>query len=185
MNEIITRICKVCGKKKKVTDFYKKKSNKDGREYYCKKCQADYNSKHEKEHSGAKKISVGKYYLKNKDRICECKKLWRIKNLDFARAYFRKNTREWFRKNPNKNAEYRHNRRAVIAGVGGIVTAKEFNELCEKYGNICLCCKKSVPLVMDHVVPLSVGGKNIIENIQPLCLPCNSSKRSKSTDYRP
>jgi 5-methylcytosine-specific restriction endonuclease McrA len=36
----------------------------------------------------------------------------------------------------------------------------------------------------DHVVPLSRGGTNTIENIQPLCPPCNRWKRDKSIDFR-
>jgi len=49
----------------------------------------------------------------------------------------------------------------------------------------CLCCgKNNVVLSMDHVVPLSVDGKNLISNIQPLCVSCNSSKGVKVIDYR-
>jgi 5-methylcytosine-specific restriction endonuclease McrA len=39
-------------------------------------------------------------------------------------------------------------------------------------------------LTEDHVVPLSLGGSNDIDNIQPLCKSCNSSKRGRHIDYR-
>jgi 5-methylcytosine-specific restriction endonuclease McrA len=35
------------------------------------------------------------------------------------------------------------------------------------------------------VVPVSAGGANTIDNIQPLCGPCNSAKHTQTIDYRP
>ncbi len=66
----------------------------------------------------------------------------------------------------------------------GSHSSSEFDALCERYGNICLCCRRSKLLVKDHVVPLAQGGTNWIENIQPLCRSCNSLKGKASTDYR-
>ncbi|HAT1242480.1 TPA: HNH endonuclease [Corynebacterium striatum] len=34
-------------------------------------------------------------------------------------------------------------------------------------------------MTLDHVVPLSRGGKNTIGNALPACQSCNSSKHSK------
>jgi len=36
--------------------------------------------------------------------------------------------------------------------------------------------KHDVVLVVDHVVPLKWGGRNVIENFQPLCEQCNGEK---------
>jgi 5-methylcytosine-specific restriction endonuclease McrA len=43
----------------------------------------------------------------------------------------------------------------------------------------CYYCKKKRQLTMDHVIPLSKGGKHTASNIVPACLSCNSSKHDK------
>lgn len=76
-------------------------------------------------------------------------------------------------------------RKARLRGSRGTFTRREWEDLCASYGNRCLCCGSEGPLTADHIVPVSKGGKNTIDNIQPLCMPCNSRKQTKSTDYRP
>ena len=63
-------------------------------------------------------------------------------------------------------------------------SGKQFLKLCEKYRNVCLCCRKKRRLTPDHVIPFCKGGTNYLSNIQPLCLSCNTSKRNNTTDYR-
>lgn len=67
----------------------------------------------------------------------------------------------------------------------GSFTKTQWLKLCERANNICLKCGLTAKLTVDHVVPLSKGGNNFIENLQPLCKPCNSSKNKKEIDYRP
>ncbi len=66
----------------------------------------------------------------------------------------------------------------------GEFTAEEWLALCGWFGNVCLACGESKPLCADHVRPLSLGGPNTIENIQPLCRQCNSVKWNRARDYR-
>lgn len=67
----------------------------------------------------------------------------------------------------------------------GKITIEEWNECLRKYGNKCLCCgKDDVKITIDHVIPIHLGGKNCIENVQPLCASCNSRKGIKIIDYR-
>ena len=93
--------------------------------------------------------------------------------------------REWWPNNKVRHAAYQAKRRALKEGAGGNYTPEEFDELCELFGRVCLCCREEKPLTADHVVPLSKRGTNDIDNIQPLCGPCNSRKGTRSTDYRP
>lgn len=41
----------------------------------------------------------------------------------------------------------------------------------------CNYCKSSENLSIYHIIPISKGGKNCLDNIQILCNPCNNKKR--------
>ncbi len=87
---------------------------------------------------------------------------------------------------PKYNAAW-NKRRAKELGNGGSYTGKEWQQLKHYYNDRCLHCDKQEPeikLTADHVLPISKGGSNNIDNIQPLCKHCNSSKLDKYIDYR-
>lgn len=81
---------------------------------------------------------------------------------------------------------YAAQRRARKRGNGGILTLFDWNAILKFYKFTCLCCgDKADLLTKDHIVPLSYGGSHEPSNIQPLCLPCNLKKYTKTIDYRP
>lgn len=67
----------------------------------------------------------------------------------------------------------------------GTLTATEWRSVLDRHGHLCLCCGSDDPATIDHVVPLSRGGSNTIDNVQPLCNGCNMRKATKTIDYRP
>jgi 5-methylcytosine-specific restriction endonuclease McrA len=98
--------------------------------------------------------------------------------------------REWKRAyrraNPEKDAERNHRRLACIRENGGILTAGDWKAIKKAQGGCCLACGKKARLTVDHIIPLSKGGRNEPANVQGLCKSCNSSKGNRhNTDYRP
>lgn len=93
----------------------------------------------------------------------------------------------------SKNKEYmnwcwgkRKRLKKVLSKNDSFHTFEEWSLLKEQYGFICLACNRSEPeikLTEDHIVPLSKGGSDDIENIQPLCQSCNSKKFTKTIKY--
>lgn len=80
---------------------------------------------------------------------------------------------------------YRILRVARLKAAGGSHTKQEWERLLAQYNWTCPCCKKSdVKLTKDHIIPVVSGGSNNIQNIQPLCAPCNSRKNIKTIEYK-
>lgn len=77
-------------------------------------------------------------------------------------------------------------RRLKKKGSGGSFTMEEWEQMKVEYGQKCPCCQRSEPeitLHIDHIKPVSLGGRNEKKNIQPLCKSCNSTKHIKIIRY--
>lgn len=136
-----------------------------------------------------------KYEEAHKEQLAEASRRWVERNRDHLRRYqaerrvkkkahLAEYRKAWVAKNPEYKKVYNNLRRAA----SGSHTAKQWQELKALYGCRCLSCgrpESERPLTIDHVVPLSCGGSNDISNIQPLCKPCNASKKAKTIDFRP
>jgi 5-methylcytosine-specific restriction endonuclease McrA len=68
-------------------------------------------------------------------------------------------------------------RRARLAGAIGYHSTAAWRELLASYHGFCIYCLAPAT-TRDHVVPLSRGGRNDIENLVPACASCNSSKHN-------
>ncbi len=142
----------------------KKRSPEEARERFNAKRRKRYAE--DEEYREKDKASRRQHYADNRDKTLE-------------------RTSQYKKENPEKVAIWKSNRRVRKAKNGGTFTSEEWKELCERYDNMCVCCRKERKLTVDHVVPISLGGNGYIENIQPLCKSCNSRKGNRSSaDYR-
>ncbi len=66
--------------------------------------------------------------------------------------------------------------------LSGLFTLDEWEAVVTVFGGRCAYCGREEKLEIEHMTPLSRGGKHEIGNIVPACKPCNSSKRSKTAE---
>lgn len=168
--------CRSCFETKPFDEFHKNSKNRDGVTSYCKVCNRAKSSKWKKDNPESGKKWKASLLERNPSYYTD----YRVKNRERDSV----NIAEWARKNKSRRVLNQQKRRAAEAA-GGAYTLEEWNTLCEKYDNKCLACgDKPESLSVDHVVPISKGGLNTIDNIQPLCLPCNIRKHTTIIDYR-
>ncbi len=182
--------CSKCKKKYPVTDKYFIKDNrrKFGLGYSCRECHREYNNNYyQKNHK--RRLEIAKNYRdKNRDKMNLAKRIKR-QNLEF-----REKEKEYIRLNKDRYNFYTTRRIAHKKGASGSHTFEEWEDLKKKYEYICPICLKKEPIIKltrDHIIPISIWKYyikehleinyqcNDIQNIQPLCLSCNSWKKIK------
>lgn len=74
------------------------------------------------------------------------------------------------------------NMRAKRIGAEGVLTKDGWEAVLDSNGRACVACGSPDDIAIDHIFPLSKGGRNSDDNVQPLCRSCNVTKRDKITD---
>lgn len=150
--------------------------------YNCVECQKLHSSNHYKKDKPKHRKRNRKWIQDNPKRNTE-------NSLKFynglAPEERRKRSREQYKRTPDTFKRAAHKRRATKMKSGGSYTAEEWKSLVGSYGGKCLRCGSTENITVDHVIPISRGGKNTIDNLQPLCRHCNAVKGTKTHDYRP
>lgn len=124
------------------------------------------------------------YRKRNRDRINERSRAYRARYPERVRA----RNQNYYKTNCTKVVEYVRRRELRKANAPGSHSLAEWEMLKKCFDYTCLRCGKREPevtLTCDHVIPLAKGGSDNIDNIQPLCKPCNSAKNAYAIDYRP
>lgn len=81
---------------------------------------------------------------------------------------------------------YKILRKKKLELAGGSHSNGEWETVKAQYNWTCPCCKQKEPnikLTKDHIISVDKGGSDNIENIQPLCVSCNSKKGVKTIKY--
>lgn len=170
--------CYRCSAERPVADFIAKKN---GRSYdMCSSCLSEILTTAAAERRGGLRRERLRHTASH--RTCYlCRRF--LANADFTR----RSNGSFFSacKDCNKNV-FAHRRRARLAEAEGSFTTAEWLSLLAKFPACPGCSREwaSIPLppgrltavTRDHVVPISKGGRNAIDNLQPLCYSCNSRK---------
>ena|ERR1700722_2347904 len=206
--------CCQCKQTKPAGDFYKSRHRRDGLADACKDCRGLAHRKWLEGHRDHNKKRCAEYLQEHRDEINDRKKRHhsanrdvisarrkaerdadpehyrrqRIesKNRDVARwrAVHRALGKKWRAAHPDKVAALKRKYKARFRGAAGSHTLTEWLALVATYDGKCLACGTSENLTQDHIIPISRDGTHYIENIQPLCVRCNSSKGDRIIDYR-
>jgi 5-methylcytosine-specific restriction endonuclease McrA len=89
---------------------------------------------------------------------------------------------EYHRQHPEVGRARSQNYRARKQAAQGSFTPAQWLALVEAYGGRCAYRGEQAPLEVDHRVPLSRGGSNLIENILPACRRCNAEKHQMTEE---
>ena len=136
-----------------------------------------------KKNPDSSKIVNKKSYYKHKEARDHQSKLKYAKNRA-ARLIYAKN----YRKIAADNIRHLNaRRRARVSGIPGSYTTEQWEILTSFFNGVCPVCLKHInKFSVDHIIPITKpGSSHWIDNIQPICRRCNSSKHDHTRDYRP
>jgi len=132
------------------------------------------------------------WYIANPEKVKARSRAWHIANPAKAKA----SSRAWYMANPEKAKAavkawriaypekgriYEQNRRARKLFNGGTLSKDLSERLFKQQKGKCACCYEPLGnnFHLDHIMPLSLGGKNEDWNIQLLRTGCNLKKNAK------
>lgn len=150
----------------------------------CRECARVHSRMWRSSHPGEERDYKRGLYRADPEKFKKRVKKWRSDNPDYFGKWYEKSgrrvVRRWALDHPNKRRESWQRRRALLRGC--VVSAADIAVVIERSGGLCCGCNTLVPDGMrhiDHIVPLSKGGRHEQDNLQLLCYRCNLSKGSK------
>lgn len=168
------RYCYRCGRTLPASEFYKDPSRIDGLDNACKDCT---------------RACVTAWNRKNLERRKNTRKVWRKNNPEKYKARRRAAKKAYNEKYPKSRRE--HKRREKARKREAFVELFSDREIFDYDSWVCQWCGRRVDpelkfdpynentymcASLDHIFPLSKGGKHSRDNVQLMHLKCNSKK---------
>jgi len=176
--------------------------DQDSRRRYYERHTQEVLDKNRAYYKGHTQEALGrgrKYYERHRQEVLiRCHKYYEEhvqESRDYHHKYYTEHIQKaletsirWTQSHPDEVREIRrranYRRRINLAGADGSYTEDEFKQLCLEFNDRCAYCGRGLDevglLTPDHVIPLSRGGSDYIQNILPACQSCNSSKGVKT-----
>lgn len=157
------KTCVRCHRDLALNAFHRDRSRPDGHFPWCRECCKAWkaaNDSPEKRRRNAERARL--WNLAHPDVLARCIREWGEAHPEARRATTR---------------NYQHRRRSNT--VASDVTRQSWDVLAATFGGRCFWCEQpSERLEMDHVVPVSRGGRHLLSNLVPACRSCNASKHA-------
>lgn len=120
------------------------------------------------------------FYIANTEKCLRLNKKWRQNNPEKAKQ----SNKNWRLNNPERVKELQRigseNYRArKFNAIIQHFTADELNQRMFVFGFKCAYCNGKFEHI-DHLIPLSKGGKHCLANLRPSCKKCNNKKFNKN-----
>jgi HNH endonuclease len=119
-----------------------------------------------------------KWQRENPERLEAYRRAYEQKHKDRDKQRKYEAFARWRRRNPANSKASGHRRRALRLGAPGNHFPSDLNFLMKWQEGKCPYCSSSIEkqYATDHIVALANGGSNWPENLQLLCISCNSKK---------
>jgi 5-methylcytosine-specific restriction endonuclease McrA len=153
-----------------------------------KKRRAEYDKNYRNANAEEYKSKKRAYYHANKDKVYEKIKAYQQANKEKVREW----KKEYAKRNPEVRRKAKRKRRAKEQSVLSEPYTTE--EVLALYGTDCFICSKPInldaprqcgkpgwrhALHIDHLIPISRGGSDTLDNVRPTHGECNIHKSMK------